>query len=195
MRDLFFFFVSSTPKRQHRIQTGNEEKGKTRVKKKNAQDAESGGRDSRTEEFAPVDGEFVTVYDDRPRSSRLPHHAADLGLGEPVRADPLDRRRRQRVGKMRRLDPIEYAALWRHKNGVKRTVLCQREVHRYFGRDRGCVGRAGALRRRDEKKKAASGFSHERWKPMPRQVPDSATLGALSAQLTVSSTTIGSFVL
>ena len=137
----------------------------------------------------------MTVYDDRPRSSRLPHHAADLGLGEPVRADPLDRRRRQRVGKMRRLDPIEYAALWRHENGVKRTVLCQREVHRYFGRDRGCVGRAGALRRRDEKKKAASGFSHERWKPMPRQVPDSATLGALSAQLTVSSTTIGSFVL
>lgn len=92
----------------------------------------------------------MAVYDDRPRSSGLPYHAADLGLAETIRADPCDRRRRRRrrrAGKMGRLDPIEHATLWRNENGVKWTVLCQREVHCDFGR---CVGRAGVLRR-DEK--------------------------------------------
>lgn len=83
---------------------------------------------SRTEEFAPVDVEFVAVYDDGTRSTGLPHHTADLGFAQTIRAHSFDcrrRRRRRRAEKTRCLDPIENPALRRNEDSIKRTILCQ----------------------------------------------------------------------
>lgn len=81
----------------------------------------------------------------------MPHHPANLGLAETVRADPFDRRRRRhrrRAEITGRLDPIKYATLWRKKDSVERTVLCQRKVHRASERVE-----EGAFRRRNGNKK------------------------------------------
>ena len=121
----------------------------------------------------------MAVHDDRARSPRLPHHATNLGLAQPIHAHPFDRRRRRqrrRAGKAGCLDPINDTALWGDEDGVKWAVLCQRKVHRKF-RTRSVKG--GALRRRARKKKKgccartdsvtdAEGLSREKTRILPR---------------------------
>ena len=55
-----------------------------------------------------------------------------------------------------------------------------------------CQGGVAAAR---FKKKKKTGPVHERWETVPREVPDSTTVGVLWAQLAVLRTTIGFFVL
>lgn len=161
-----------------------------------------GRRYLRTEELASVDVEFVAVHDNRPWSSRLPYNAADLGFAQTIHAHPFNGRRgRQRrwTEKAGRLDPIEDATLWGNEDGVKRTVLCKRKVHRkcrtrpISEREtlvRGAGGRCGGA----IEKTTGRGFSWE-IEPRDSRSPGFCHAGRPWAQLAVLSTTIGFFVL